>query len=108
MDTTHIDSARCESQSKRSAFSPHLEAYDGWLRNPVTGDEKWILYSNDCRSARGSTKVVRQKTPKPDVHAKRVTLFIWWIVRGVEYWIDGGTSVTTDVHSSAAEAEGPN
>ncbi len=50
-----------------------------WLRNLITGDEKWVLYIN-CTHRRqwlspGQTGVT---TPKADLHPKKVMLSVWW------------------------------
>ena len=49
-----------------------------WLRNLITGDEKWVLYIN-CTHKRqwlspGQTGVA---TPKVDLHPKKVMLSVW-------------------------------
>ena len=55
-----------------------------WLRNLLTGDEKWVLYVNHSRRRQwlssGETGVA---TPKTDIHAKKVMLSVWWCVRGI-------------------------
>jgi histone-lysine N-methyltransferase SETMAR len=58
-----------------------------WLRNLITGDEKWVLYVNHTRNRQwlgaGQTGVA---TPKNDLHPKMIMLSVWWGVRGIIHW----------------------
>ncbi|KAK6742046.1 hypothetical protein RB195_009735 [Necator americanus] len=72
-----------------------------WLEHLVTGDEKWISYSNIQPRAQWVDKGTdAEDVPKPNVHAKKVVLCIWWSVHGVKYWelLDEGCTVTADVY----------
>ena len=55
-----------------------------WLRNLITGDEKWCLYVN-VKGRRQWLK--RGQAPKPTgLHPQKMMLCIWWGVKGVMYW----------------------
>lgn len=58
-----------------------------WIRNVITSDEKWVLYSTTKRKrqwlATGETGV---PTVKPDLHPKKVLLSVWWGTAGVIHW----------------------
>ena len=74
---------------------------DEWLRNLITGDEKWVLYINHTRNHQwlsvGQTGTVR---PKHDLHPKKVMLSVWWGVKGIIYWelLPDGCIVTIDLY----------
>ncbi|EFP11540.1 hypothetical protein CRE_24876 [Caenorhabditis remanei] len=74
-----------------------------WLDNIITGDEKWIHYSNDVRKSQWVDKDEHAlDVAKPELHVKKVMLCIWWSVHGVEYWelLDEGKTITADVYIS--------
>ena len=60
---------------------------NSWLRNLITGDEKWVLYVNHTRRRQwlgsGETGV---PTPKMDLHPKNVMLSVWWGIKGIIHW----------------------
>ena len=72
-----------------------------WLRNLITGDEKWVLYVNHTRKRQwlsvGQTGTV---TPKNDLHPKQVMLSVWWGVKGIIHWelLPDGCTVTADLY----------
>ena len=72
-----------------------------WLRNLITGDEKWVLYVNHTRNCQwfsvGQTATV---TPKHDLHPKKVMLSVWWGIKGIIYWelLPDGCTVTADLY----------
>jgi hypothetical protein len=49
-----------------------------WLRNLITGDEKWVMYVNHTRKRQwlgiGQSGIA---TPKSDFHPKMVILSVW-------------------------------
>lgn len=55
-----------------------------WLRELVTGDEKWVLYFNQTRQGqwimRGETP---EPDPKPNPHEKKVLLSVFWDYKGI-------------------------
>ncbi|EPB65045.1 transposase [Ancylostoma ceylanicum] len=89
---------RCADMS----LSVHtLKRTHTWLEYPFTKDEKQISYSNVYRRACWIDKSPDAGCiPKPDVHAEKVMLCIWWSVHCVEYWklLDERPAVTADVY----------
>lgn len=72
-----------------------------WLRNLITGDEKWVLYVNYShhRQWLGS----HQKgtpTPKGESHPKKTLLSIWWRIKGIIHWelLPTGTTVNANIY----------
>ena len=58
-----------------------------WLDNLITGDEKWVLYTNTVRKRQWlKLGQVAKSTPKADLHPKKRMLCIWWGVKGVAFW----------------------
>lgn len=70
----------CDMLLKRNQSNP-------FLKNLITGDEKWIVYDNVQRkrswSKSGETS---QRISKPDTHQKKVMLSIWWDYKGIIYY----------------------
>ncbi|CAF4264902.1 unnamed protein product [Rotaria magnacalcarata] len=72
-----------------------------WLRNLITGEEKWVLYINYTHRRQwissGQTGVA---TPKADLHPKKVMLSIWWGVYGIIHWeiLPNGCTITAELY----------
>lgn len=59
----------------------------GFLNRIVTGDEKWIKYDNPKRRATyGYPGHASTSTARPNIHAEKVMLCIWWDQLGVVYY----------------------
>lgn len=57
-----------------------------FLKQLITGDEKWILYNNVQRKRSwGKQNVPPLTTAKDGLHPKKVMLCIWWDWKGVLY-----------------------
>ena len=58
-----------------------------FLKQIVTGDEKWILYNNvERKRSWGKRNEPPPTTPKASLHPKKVMLCIWWDWKGVLYY----------------------
>lgn len=74
-----------------------------WLKQLVTGDEKWALYVNHTRKRQW---LPRHATPEPDpkdeLHPKKVLLSVFWDYRGIIWWelLPAGTTINAKVYSS--------
>jgi [histone H3]-lysine36 N-dimethyltransferase SETMAR len=72
-----------------------------WLRNLITGDEKWVLYINHTRKRQwlevGQSGIA---TPKNDLHPKMVMLSVWWSAGGVIHWelLPTGSTISADFY----------
>ena len=72
-----------------------------WLRNLITGDEKWVLYINYTHRRQwlspGQTDVA---TLKADLHPKKMMLSVWWGANGIIHWeiLPNGCTITADLY----------
>lgn len=73
-----------------------------FLERIITGDEKWVCYVNVGRR-RQWLDPGQESFPgvKPDSHAKKVMLCIWWDMKGVIYFkfLNVNQTITADVYS---------
>ena len=72
-----------------------------FLANLITGDEKWVMYSNVTRKPQWVDKAEQpQPVPKPDPHGKKILLSCWWSRHGMEYWelLPPGVTITAPVY----------
>ena len=69
----------CDSLLKHNENVP-------FLKQIVTGDEKWVLYNHAERKRTwGKRNEPPPTTPKASLHPKKVMLCIWWDWKGVLY-----------------------
>lgn len=55
-----------------------------WLESIITGDEKWVLYTNVIRRRSWVDKgEPAEKQPKAGLHPKKIMLCIWWDCKGI-------------------------
>lgn len=93
----HVLQARLDACMHLLSFKRNYQ----WLRNLVTGDEKWVFYVNHTRKRQWlGTKEHGIPTPNPDLHPKKVMLSIWWNVNGPIHWelLPTGTTVTAALY----------
>ena len=72
-----------------------------FLTRIVTGDEKWILYSNPHRSRQWlSVNQQPVPTPKPTLTLKKVLLCVWWDSNGIIYYelLQPGETITAVIY----------
>ncbi|XP_017796120.1 PREDICTED: histone-lysine N-methyltransferase SETMAR-like [Habropoda laboriosa] len=70
----------CDSVYKRNEETP-------FLKQLVTGDEKWIIYNNVQRKRSwGKRNEPPLVTPKAGLHPKKVMLCVWWDWKGILYY----------------------
>lgn len=79
--------------NKQARLEVAREHMDRLSRDPffldriVTGDEKWILYSNVLRSRSWRIRgAAPRAVAKPGLHPRKVLLSVWWDVRGVVFF----------------------
>lgn len=74
-----------------------------WIKQIVTGDEKWVLYVNHTRKHQW---VQRDSTPEPDckgdLHPKKVMLSVFWDYKGIIWYelLNDGTTINANVYSN--------
>lgn len=84
----------CDMLIKRNETSP-------FLRQVVTGDEKWIVYDNAVRKRSwGQSSEPPQAAPKANIHQKKVMLCVWWDFKGVIYYelLPQNQTINSDVY----------
>ncbi|GFW09025.1 histone-lysine N-methyltransferase SETMAR [Trichonephila clavipes] len=69
-----------EALAKRKEIDP-------FLKQMVTGDEKWVTYDNIEQKRLWSKRgEAAQKVAKPGLTARKVLLCIWWDWKGIIYY----------------------
>ena len=74
---------------------------DPFLTRVVTGDEKWVLYSNKKRTCQWlSSNQLTIPTPKPSLTLKKVLLCVWWDCGGIIHFelLKPGETITAEVY----------
>ena len=77
-----------------------------WLRNIITGDEKWVLYVNHTRKRQWvDSDKQPEPEPKTDLHPKKVMLSVWWDFQGVIHFelLPPNTSIDATLYCSQLE-----
>jgi len=72
-----------------------------WLKTIITGDEKWVLYTNRSRKRQWVDKGTQaEPEPKPDLHPLKVMLSVWWDSQGVILFelLSPNTTITADYY----------
>jgi len=84
----------CDVHLKRNEFDP-------FLKQIITGDEKWIVYNNVNRKRSWSKHdEPPQTTSKADIHQKKILLSIWWDWKGVVFFelLPRNQTINTEVY----------
>lgn len=77
-----------------------------WLKDIITGDEKWALYINRSRGRQWvSVDQQPEPEPKPDLHVKKVMLSVWWDTQCIIYheFLPHNTTVTATLYTDQLE-----
>ncbi|GFW15795.1 mariner transposase [Trichonephila clavipes] len=70
----------CEALAKRNEI-------ETFLKQMVTGDEKWVTYDNIVRKRLWSKcGKAAQTVTKPGLASRKVLLCIWWDWKGIIYY----------------------
>jgi histone-lysine N-methyltransferase SETMAR len=84
-----------------SRFLQEKEQLHPFLCDLVTGDEKWVFYSNVTKKKqwlnRGQKAV---STPKRSLYSKKVLLCVWWDSKGIIYFelLRQGQTVSAEMY----------
>lgn len=84
----------CDMHLKRNENYP-------FLKQIITGDEKWIVYNNVNRKRSWCKHdEAPQTTPKADIHQKKIMLSVWWDWKGVVYFelLKRNQTINSDVY----------
>ena len=75
------ESGRARTRMRRTVKK---ESETPFVNDLITGDEKWMLYSNHGRKNQWlSKRQVAKPTPKPGLTTKKVLLSVWWDCKGI-------------------------
>jgi len=84
----------CESMLVNMQFEPFLDRI-------VTGDEKWVLYTNVVRKKQWlSPNQQAVPTPRPGLHPRKIMLCVWWDMFGVIHFelLGKGETITSELY----------
>lgn len=84
----------CDTHFKRNAM-------DLFLKQIITGDEKWIVYNKVNRKRSWSKhNEPAQTISKAELHQKKIMLSIWWDYKGVVYFelLPNNRTINSDVY----------
>jgi histone-lysine N-methyltransferase SETMAR len=92
-----------QRENRISICSSHLSHYplNNFLRQIITGDEKWVLYTHHTRKRQWVREAEEpERDPKSDPHEKKQMLSIWWDIAGIIYWelLPPSTTVTATLY----------
>lgn len=88
---------RCDAAVTLLSISRH----NNWFPSIVTGDEKWVLYTNVVRKRSWCEgDIVPEATAKPGLHPRKVMMSVWWDCDGVIMFelLPPNTSITADLY----------
>lgn len=80
-----------------------LRADKEWIKQLITGDEKWVLYVNHTRKKQWLPKGQEpEPDPKAPMHPKKVMLCVFWDYKGVIWYelLPYGKTITARVYSN--------
>ncbi|GFV85912.1 mariner transposase [Trichonephila clavipes] len=71
----------CEALAKRNEIDP-------FLKQMVTGHEKWVTYDSIVRKQSWSKRgEVAQTVVTPCITARKAVFYIWWDWKGIIYYV---------------------
>lgn len=91
--------AICSSLLSRFTGEPFLDRI-------ITGDEKWVLYTNVTRKRQWVDKDEQpQATPKAELHQKKLMLCVWWNMTGILHFelLPSNRTVTAEIYADQLE-----
>ena len=61
-----------------------LNEIDPFLKQPIAGDQKWIVYNNVNRNRSWVMQdEPAQRTPKAETYQQKIMLSVWWDYKGI-------------------------
>lgn len=87
-------------------YSHLLNPINDYLRQIITGDEKWVLYANHSRKRQWVRNGEEPEAEvKVDPHQRKVMLCIFWDMEGILFWelLPPNTTVTAEVFCNQLE-----
>ncbi|GFW35236.1 histone-lysine N-methyltransferase SETMAR [Trichonephila clavipes] len=79
---------------------PKRNENDPFLKQPITGDEKWVVYNNIKQKRSWSRPGEPTQTSKADTHQKKVLLSVWWDYKGIVHFelLPPNRTINSDVY----------